>query len=104
MNAPVSRLAIVGAAVVGACFPFAWVVITMLFFRGPQDAWWIRLFSEWIPDVLCPTWNLGWQGSEFWLMATPFVNALMYAVIAYAYLKAKSLRRGKVEQMAKPPV
>lgn len=103
MSAPVSRLPLAGAAVVGFCVPFILFLYSLLFFGAPQNTWWVELLARWLPTLLCPALLVA-NESEFWLKATPFINAPLYALIAYLYLKAKSLKAKRIEQMAKPPV
>jgi hypothetical protein len=95
MKARVSRLAIVSAAVVGFCVPFILVLYflvldSMFFFSAPPGTWRVQLLARWLPALLCPPLLMA-DEPGFWLTATPFMNALIYALIAYLYLKAKSL-------------
>jgi hypothetical protein len=93
MKSRVNRLAIVGAALLGVLVTFIYGFVVMLFFSAKEVPWWIDVFIGWPLNILCPTCYLSWHGaSGFWFIATPFINAVLYGGVTYAYLKARILR------------
>ena len=75
---------IVSAAIVGFLVPVLCGFIQMLLFNG-QDAGWTHFLCYQLPYILCPVWHLG-DGSAFWFVAMPFLNAVIYGVAAFVWV------------------
>lgn len=83
------RKRILIAAILGFIVPIVYGFIEMLFFNA-QDTLLVEFFAGWLPRILCPAWMLA-DGSAFWFIAIPFLNAATYALIAYLLLQTKKI-------------
>jgi hypothetical protein len=83
MKTPVNRHAIAGAAVVGFCVPFVLFLFESSF--SGRDRIRCRFSFSAAGFQPCSA-----QPSPSFWEATPFINALIYGLLAYAVLRAKS--------------
>ena len=89
MKSPVSRLAIVGAVVVGFCIPFILFPIA-LSFHVREHTWTAEFFTQWLPALLCPACLWHWEGNLQVFLIAPIVNAGFYGAGVCVYLVAKA--------------
>ena len=78
------------AGVLGFLVPIALGCMLMLLFNAP-DSGWVRFVCYQLPYIVCPAWVLG-DGSGFWFVAMPLVNALTYAALAFLAVNARPRR------------
>lgn len=62
----------------------------MLLFNAP-DSGWVHFVCYRLPYIVCPAWVLG-DGSGFWFVAMPFINAATYVALAFLVVKARPQR------------
>jgi hypothetical protein len=83
------RTPIMLASVTGFMVPVVCGAIDMFFFSA-KDSPMVHFLCFQLPNIVCPVWALG-DGSGFWVVAIPFLNALTYGAIAFVWLKVKQL-------------
>lgn len=59
-----------------------------MFFFSAKDSVWVNFFCFVLPVIVCPAWALG-DGSGYWFVAIPFLNALTYAAVAFLWFTLK---------------
>ena len=79
------------ASIVGFLVPVLCGVTQMLLFNAKDGAWQTFVCYQ-LPKILCPPWALG-DGAAFWMVAIPFLNAILYGFIALGIVV--SLRLGR---------
>jgi hypothetical protein len=96
MKPRVSRLAIVGAALLGILVTFIYGFVTMLFFAAKKVPGWVDVFIMLPLHILCSACYLAsHSGSDFWFPASPLINGALYGLVTYAYLRARLSRKEK---------
>jgi hypothetical protein len=96
MKPRVSRLAIVGASLLGILVTFIYGFVTMLFFSAKRIPGWVDVFIMLPLQILCPACYVAWHsGSDFWFPASPLINAALYGLVTYVYLRARLSRKEK---------
>ena len=96
MKPRVSRLAIVGAALLGILVTFIYGFVTMLFFSAKKVPGWVDVFIMLPLQSLCPACYVAWHSaSVYWFPLSPLINAALYGLVTYAYLRARLLRKEK---------
>ena len=78
------------AAGLGFLVPIILGAEMMYLFNAP-DSGWVHFVCYQLPYIMCPVWVLG-DGSGFWMVAMPLINALTYGAIAFVIANAR-LRR-----------
>lgn len=79
MKPRVSRLPIVGAALLGILVTFIYGFVTMLFFSAKRIPGWVDVFIMLPLKILCPPCYVAWHStSDFWFPASPLINAALY--------------------------
>lgn len=78
------------AAGLGFLVPIVLGAEMMFLFNAP-DSGWVHFVCYQLPYIVCPVWVLG-DGSGFWMVAMPLINALTYGAIAFLIANAR-LRR-----------
>ena len=84
----VKKEAIILAAVAGFLVPVGCGLMEMALFTG-KDSGLAHFLAYQLPYIICPVWALG-DGSAFWIVAIPLLNAFTYALVAFLWLKAKN--------------
>ena len=79
------------ASAAGFLIPVLCGLTQMILFNG-KDGGWEAFVCYQLPVFLCPPWALG-DGTGFWMIAIPVMNAILYGVIAIAVVAALRLRR-----------
>jgi hypothetical protein len=62
--------------------------VQMLFLFNAPDSGWVHFVCYQLPYIVCPGWALG-NGSGFWMVAMPLINALTYGALAFLIVNAK---------------
>ena len=75
------------AAGLGFLVPIIMGAEMMFLFNAP-DSGWVHFVCYQLPYIVCPVWVLG-DGSGFWMVAMPLVNALTYGAIAFLIANAR---------------
>jgi hypothetical protein len=96
MKPRVSRLAIIGAALLGILITFIYGFVTMLFFSAKEVPGWVDVFIMLPLQILCPTCYVAWHSaSDYWFPLSPLMNAALYGLITYGYLRVRLSRKEK---------
>ena len=78
---------VVVGSLIGFLVPIACGFLEMLLFNAKDSAF-VNFLCYRLPYWLCPPWALG-NGSGFWFVAIPFLNAASYGSIVYLWITAK---------------
>jgi len=78
------------AAGLGFLVPIVLGAEMMFLFNAP-DSGWVHFVCYQLPYIVCPAWVLG-DGSGFWFVAMPLLNALTYASLAFLAVNARPRR------------
>ncbi len=60
----------------------------MMYLFNAPDSGWVHFVCYQLPYIVCPVWVLG-DGSGFWMVAMPLVNALTYGAIVFPIANAR---------------
>lgn len=77
------------AAVIGFFIPMFWGMLALIFIHmgGP---FWTTIYS-FLVYLTCPAWLIP-GGTDLAMIATPFANAAIYAIVSYLIVKFRTRR------------
>lgn len=84
-----NKRALIVAGILGFFAPVICAVIDMLLF-SLKDSFGVDFFAYTLPRIVCPAWLIA-NGSPFWFVAMPLINAATYVGITMLFLKTKEL-------------
>lgn len=76
-------------AVIGFCVPIGWGIVSFVLFLAKESTW--TTVYWWCAYITCPFWLL--PTSTATTVLTPFLNALIYGIIAFLVIKGRGVIR-----------
>ena len=76
-------------SVIGFCVPLGWGTLSFILFSAKESTW--TTVYWWCVYITCPFWLLPTNIAT--TVLTPFLNALMYGIIAFLVIKGRGAIR-----------
>jgi hypothetical protein len=84
-------------SVIGFCVPIGWGILSFVLFSAKESTW--TTVYWWCVYITCPFWLLPTNTTSTVTntantVLMPFLNALMYGIIAFLVIKGRRVVRG----------